>query len=196
MFQTVELLYKYFGNLFLTFIQTNSIFFRPIFNKFENYINILVNMAINLHFSSRCNPLEEPSNNDESDSNTSNTDLPDLSNSIHLLPCFIDYNGEAAVEKYFHKYISVTKNSNSQIEYTGSFRGYPLKGGLASSPEGFSFALMKDMNGSGDIESRTLKECERFDKFTCWNVSDTPTPRDPLFKALKWVDVAKIIHED
>lgn len=77
------------------------------------------------------------------------------------------------------------QDSNNPI-LTASFRGRPLQGQKLKLPDGFKgYAIGKGPNN---------KCSKSFDEFTYWNWDELPTKADQVVKALRWVNLAKGIH--
>ncbi|XP_028659051.2 ribonuclease H2 subunit C [Erpetoichthys calabaricus] len=109
---------------------------------------------------------------------------------VHFLPCEIEHNREANVDRYFIPAINKNKN-----EMTVSFRGRALKGQEINLPQGYTGLVLKeDHRPISDEEDRTLRVKSTFNSLTYWNLETQPTTDDTIVMAMNWPDIAAAIH--
>ena len=48
----------------------------------------------------------------------------------------------------------------------------------------------------GGDDERTMRAVKKTSGFTYWNYDRNPTDEDPMAKAMQWVELAKIFHDD
>lgn len=118
---------------------------------------------------------------------------------VRLMPCKIDYNGEAKVKQYFNPVVT-PKSADSTDVLTASFRGRPLEGQKLPVPKGYIGVVLRELpadvplNNNGDCERR-LAVTHKFKDFTYWNLDLTPSANDKIMQVMKWIDIAKVIHQ-
>ncbi|XP_064077228.1 ribonuclease H2 subunit C-like [Macrobrachium nipponense] len=131
--------------------------------------------------------------------------LPETSsegNHVQYMPCSIEHNGDAEVDKYFTKYVTeetVTNEGQEEGEEKvlhGVFRGYPLTGNVLPTPEGYTGVVLKETRpGLNSEEPRTLRAVCQFKKFTFWNWDRKPSRGDRYQQAMDWTEIADLIHD-
>ncbi|XP_042226890.1 ribonuclease H2 subunit C-like [Homarus americanus] len=117
---------------------------------------------------------------------------------IQYLPCNIEYDGKADINKFFNIYVDEEVTGDGKEEKTGlkgMFRGYPLRGCVAKVPEGYKGVVLKETRPtlSAD-EDRTMRGVCQFKSFTFWNWDREPSRGDRYQQAMDWIDVANAIH--
>ncbi|XP_053212404.1 uncharacterized protein LOC128395935 [Panonychus citri] len=106
-----------------------------------------------------------------------------------LIPCTINYTGQAKVTSYFKPTISETGPS----KYSASFRGKPL--------DGIDLPLDSDTIGVvcektfGSLDTIKLKPIGTFDKIRAWNWDSKPSSNDVHVQALQWLKISSSIHD-
>ncbi|XP_046705339.1 ribonuclease H2 subunit C isoform X1 [Silurus meridionalis] len=109
---------------------------------------------------------------------------------IHLLPCDIEHDGLAHVDKFFTPTVKERKH-----EKTVSFRGRGLKGQEVTHPEGYTGLVLTEVQKpSSDQEDRVVKVSTVFHNFTYWNLETPPTSDDRVVMAMAWPKLAEMIH--
>jgi ribonuclease H2 subunit C len=125
-----------------------------------------------------------------------NTNLSPSSNpenGVHLLPCSIDYDGQAKVSDYF-KPIQV--EGKPYLEAT--LRGRLLRGAELKLPKGIHGVVLQQTTPP---RSRVLEhqnyaaEQRTFDRLTYWNHDTPPSQSDYLPQAFKLFDLARAVNE-
>ncbi|XP_041353047.1 uncharacterized protein LOC121371310 isoform X2 [Gigantopelta aegis] len=86
----------------------------------------------------------------------------------HLLPCEIQYSGDANVASYFQS--SIRSDENKGI------------------------ILKENHRQVTEDDDRHLIATHKFEKFTYWNLDKVPSADDRLVKALHWINIAKVLH--
>ncbi|CCI49328.1 unnamed protein product [Albugo candida] len=125
---------------------------------------------------------------------------PKNSSAVHSLPCHIDYDGQAFVNKYFQPQrteVAEAKNGNEEEIQTAQFRGVELCG---------ERVRLKSMDLTGFVvDDKTTSETQdlliwdvdsHFDEITLWNVQDELVDESlELQGVLKcWNELSKAIH--
>ncbi|XP_043408422.1 ribonuclease H2 subunit C isoform X2 [Chelonia mydas] len=109
---------------------------------------------------------------------------------LHLLPCEVEHNGSAPVDRYFTPAI----RQGSQ-EKSVSFRGRSLKGQEVMVPQGYvGLVLKEDQRPCTEEEERTVRLKSTFGALTVWNLERAPSADDGLLLALSWPGIAEAIH--
>uniref|UniRef100_A0A8C4Y9H4 Uncharacterized protein n=1 Tax=Gopherus evgoodei TaxID=1825980 RepID=A0A8C4Y9H4_9SAUR len=109
---------------------------------------------------------------------------------LHLLPCEVEHNGSAPVDRYFTPAI----RQGSQ-EKSVSFRGRSLKGQEVMVPQGYvGLVLKEDQRPCTEEEERTVRLKSTFGTLTVWNLERAPSADDGLLLALNWPGIAEAIH--
>ncbi|XP_068210290.1 ribonuclease H2 subunit C [Palaemon carinicauda] len=123
----------------------------------------------------------------------------DEENYVQYMPCCVEHNGHADVDKYFTKYIreeTIVNAGKEEKVLHGVFRGYPLVGKVLPTPEGYTGVVLKETRpGLNSDESRTLKATCQFSKFIFWNWDRVPSRGDKYQQAVDWADIADLIHD-
>ncbi|CAH0698186.1 unnamed protein product [Spodoptera exigua] len=110
----------------------------------------------------------------------------------HYIPCKIDSDGPANVEKYFVPYI-VDKDG----ELTASFRGHSLDGKKMTLPEGYrAVTVTETKRPLAEDAERKFLVTGGFKEFTYWNWDQKPTKNDRMERAFDWIDISDAIHGD
>ncbi|KFM59927.1 Ribonuclease H2 subunit C, partial [Stegodyphus mimosarum] len=110
--------------------------------------------------------------------------------SCHLMPCKIEYDGNANVSKF---YASNIREENGVLK--SSFRGHPLQGQIVQVPNGYKGVVLEENpKFSSSEDKREFKIKGTFEKFTAWNWDKIPSHNDKLIKALQWIDIASALH--
>lgn len=125
----------------------------------------------------------------------------------HLMPCKIQHEEPFALAKeYFlptirqmgdcdddeqgrepRKGQKTRDPSNPML--VASFRGRPLQGQKVSIPVGYKGCIVS--------RDKNTKDCPKdFNDFTYWNWDELPSENDSVIKALRWINIAKAIHDD
>ncbi|KAG2387328.1 hypothetical protein C9374_001660 [Naegleria lovaniensis] len=132
---------------------------------------------------------------------------------IHHLPCKIDHNGQAQVDKYFEANIkekgavnngdgqqqngasssSEPMNNNSVI-FEGSFRGRPLQGKQLNFDEELKNQDSLDVTGYIINEDKIC--VHRFKEFTMWTLDQDPQLEKDIHSSLDWIQFSSIIHQE
>ncbi|CAO3674197.1 unnamed protein product [Umbelopsis vinacea] len=121
------------------------------------------------------------------------------SQSLHLLPCHIEYTGSAKVSSYFVQ-TRATDPATGGPCTTAAFRGRQLFGTVSHLPPGYKgcvYAERVDHETDGlDEEADVTHECiEQFDEFTVWKHDSAPdTKTDPFFVAMEWSNISSHLH--
>ncbi|XP_041353046.1 ribonuclease H2 subunit C-like isoform X1 [Gigantopelta aegis] len=109
----------------------------------------------------------------------------------HLLPCEIQYSGDANVASYFQS--SIRSDENKGL--TACIRGRPLNGQEVELPRGYTGIILKENHRQvTEDDDRHLIATHKFEKFTYWNLDKVPSADDRLVKALHWINIAKVLH--
>ncbi|TPX44389.1 hypothetical protein SeMB42_g04338 [Synchytrium endobioticum] len=121
---------------------------------------------------------------------------------LHLLPCRIDHNGEAQVDKYFiitpDTYLSSHSDGPKVDEtvYESAFRGRKLRGRRLYMPEQYEGVVFEEQASATDLNSnRIWKASSSFDSMMVWNHDDIPSvSSEGAMMALSWAEVADVLH--
>lgn len=117
---------------------------------------------------------------------------------LHLLPCKIDFDGDAKVSNYFVSSIRQEKKSDSESDLadkTASFRGRPLAGRAVTVPEGYTGLILKEEKRPFmEEDDRTLTISQKFDEYTYWNLDLATSGNDKVIRAMQWIDLANVLH--
>ena len=109
----------------------------------------------------------------------------------HMLPCEIEYSGEAIVSAYF-------KPATGKRGLEATFRGRALRGVSLSPPAGYVGAVLQDTNKAeiADGEERRWLHRGTIDAFTVWDHDAEPPEDAPVFKCMRWAAIADVLHAD
>ncbi|KAF9587449.1 hypothetical protein IFM89_002630 [Coptis chinensis] len=132
----------------------------------------------------------------------SSSEIVDLTNKVHQLPCCIKHNGPCTVSHYF-------KPSKTGVDVEGlsveeaCFRGRKLQGAKITIPEGYSgFVLGKKKSQGKRKASETSEENlshwemrARFQSINYWNHDSLPSHSDAFLRSLHWLPVANALHK-
>ncbi|KAG6461585.1 ribonuclease H2 subunit C [Manduca sexta] len=111
----------------------------------------------------------------------------------HYIPCKIEADGAANVDKYFEPYVTET----SESELTGTFRGHPLDGSKVTFPEGYRAIVVTEAKRPlGEDADRRFQVVGGFKEFVNWNWDKKTSKNDSIVKAMDWIDIADAIHGD
>ncbi|TPX68207.1 hypothetical protein SpCBS45565_g03250 [Spizellomyces sp. 'palustris'] len=115
---------------------------------------------------------------------------------LHLLPCQIDYDGEAAINSFFIVKPEAQVAQTNQVTYQSTFRGRGLRGVEVKPPSRYEGAIYRESRPPPDIkEERYLSLSGSFNSLTTWGHSELPTPFSNNFlKAMTWLDVTEDLH--
>lgn len=81
------------------------------------------------------------------------------------------------------------------IDYTCSFRGYPLQGKKVTVPDGYNgMTFMENKKSEIESRNRNLYCTGTFSQFTYWNYDSVPSKNDALAAALDWIDIAEAVR--
>ena len=109
----------------------------------------------------------------------------------HLLPCEIEFSGEAIVSAYF-------KPTTGKRGLEATFRGRALRGVALSPPAGYVGAVLQDTKKAeiADGEERRWLHRGTVDTFTVWDHDEQPPEDGPVFKCMRWAAIADVLHAD
>ncbi|XP_060107625.1 ribonuclease H2 subunit C [Heteronotia binoei] len=114
---------------------------------------------------------------------------------LHLLPCVIQHDGSAAVQRYFTPAIRGPQEPESGDESTVSFRGRMLKGKQVLVPEGYVGLVLEEAAAPYlSSKERNMQVKSTFDSMTVWNLERAPNESDEILKAFSWPKIAEGIH--
>ncbi|KAJ7307408.1 hypothetical protein JRQ81_009424 [Phrynocephalus forsythii] len=116
---------------------------------------------------------------------------------LHLLPCRVEHDGAAAVQRYFAPAIRRRRPSpdGAPDESSVSFRGRSLKGIPASVPDGYvGLVLEEDQASFLPSAERQLHVKATFESLTVWKLERAPDTSDEVMMALQWPKIAEGIH--
>lgn len=78
--------------------------------------------------------------------------------------------------------------------FTGSFRGYPLRGKKVEIPEGYvGLVLHESIRPSREKDERKFYIVNNFNNITFWNWDKVPSDNDSITQALQWIDIAQVV---
>ncbi|XP_053575990.1 ribonuclease H2 subunit C [Bombina bombina] len=110
---------------------------------------------------------------------------------MHLLPCEIQREGPANIDKYFSPAIL-----DGKVGKEVSFRGRSLRGQEVTVPSGYlGIVLREDHKPCSDEEDRSLTVRSTFNSFTQWNLETPPSADDAIMMSMMWSKIASAIHE-
>ncbi|XP_013188962.1 ribonuclease H2 subunit C [Amyelois transitella] len=111
----------------------------------------------------------------------------------HFLPCKVEADGPANVQKYFEPYVQETENR----ELTATFRGRLLNGKKLELPQGYEAVVVTEAKRPlAEDADRRFQIAGGFKEVVYWNWDKQPSKNDNLVKALDWVDIAEALHGD
>lgn len=109
---------------------------------------------------------------------------------VHLLPCCIEHDGPANVQRFFKPKESGTSESGI-LSQEVSLRGRKLMGCSLSLPEGYIGYVLQKVNSEGNAGSpKKWETAENFEALTYWNHDLRPHPSDELQKLFEFLNVA------
>lgn len=147
------------------------------------------------------------------------------SSSVHMLPCFIAYDGPAQVSTYFTPLIQPLPSNSSSTQqpqkYRNAFRGRQLTGEKLALPKGCTgLVLQEDVTkttgvlseaaaaqsshgGSSKRKATSITNSKlewtaehRFDALWLWNRDEELHERDGIKRCInEWLPLAAAIHE-
>ncbi|XP_028156805.1 ribonuclease H2 subunit C [Ostrinia furnacalis] len=128
------------------------------------------------------------------ENNLKNTDNKDLfEQRAHYVPCKIDEDGQANVNKYFEPY--VTKNDDGDL--TATFRGHKLDGTNMELPKGYRAIVVTEAKKPlAEEADRRFQVAGGFKELVYWNWDKKPSKNDNLTRAMEWIDISEAIHGD
>uniref|UniRef100_A0A914X0Q3 Ribonuclease H2 subunit C n=1 Tax=Plectus sambesii TaxID=2011161 RepID=A0A914X0Q3_9BILA len=109
---------------------------------------------------------------------------------IQSIPCRVDHTGPAEVSQYFHR--ETLSNGHEKA----TFRGRPLDGHAVFAPDGYKLYLLKEKRIAVDGSNKTFEVHASTDKLTVWNLDKEPSERDPIRRAMNWVQIAQALADD
>ncbi|XP_053671019.1 uncharacterized protein LOC128721304 [Anopheles nili] len=110
---------------------------------------------------------------------------------LHYIPATIKGDGPANLEQCFTPYTETQPDGTLR----NALRGYPLHGKPTKVPEGFTGVIMQETKQPLSAEDdRTFTFAGAFRDFTYWNYDRVPSASDPMAKALKWMELADVLH--
>ncbi|XP_075989863.1 ribonuclease H2 subunit C [Anticarsia gemmatalis] len=122
--------------------------------------------------------------------NTENQEI--FEQKAHYIPCKIEDDGPANVQKYFDTYVKETDG-----ELTASFRGHPLDGAKLKVPEGYSAIIVTEAKRPlAEDSERKFQVAGGFKEFINWNWDKKPSQNDNIVRAMDWIDISEAIHGD
>ncbi len=79
-----------------------------------------------------------------------------------------------------------------------SFRGRPLIGEKLKIPDNFKLVFVKEgVTGISDEENvKKFQILGESDQFQYWNLDGEPSESDGVKKALKWLEISKVLLDD
>ena len=104
----------------------------------------------------------------------------------HSIPCKVDSDGSANVDKYFEPTIRQSEKDSSVL--LSSFRGRPLVGRQIDLPQNSSAFLIKESKNGEFVAN------DKFDQIIHWNLDKTPSESDTLPQVVQWIQVSEAIH--
>jgi len=115
---------------------------------------------------------------------------------IQFIPCNIEHDGEADIEKFFTTYVQETTLEDGKTKgVKGTLRGYPLDGTVMSVTDGYTGVVLKETRPSmNEDDERTIRGVCQFKEFTYWNLDREPGPGDKFKQAMNWMEIADAVH--
>ncbi|XP_063002138.1 ribonuclease H2 subunit C [Elgaria multicarinata webbii] len=111
---------------------------------------------------------------------------------LHLLPCAVQHDGAAAVQRYF---APAVRAADAPEESSVSFRGRSLKGKETVVPAGYVGLVLEEAAASLlPSEERQVRVKSTFESLTVWNLERAPDGTDEIMMALDWPKIAEGIH--
>ncbi|CAF4913006.1 unnamed protein product [Pieris macdunnoughi] len=111
---------------------------------------------------------------------------------VHYIPCKIDEDGPANVDKYFEPYVV----ENDEKDLTATYRGHPLDGVKISVPEGYRGIIVTEAKRPlNEDAERKFQVAGGFSDITYWNWDKKPSKNDNIVKAMDWIDIAEIVSK-
>ncbi|XP_072839883.2 ribonuclease H2 subunit C [Pogona vitticeps] len=113
---------------------------------------------------------------------------------LHLLPCRVEHDGDAAVRRYFAPAIRRPDPGDPDVSSV-SFRGRSLKGIRTAVPEGYVGLVLEE--GQPPLmppAERQLQVKSTFESLMVWNLERAPNATDEILMALRWPKIAEGIH--
>ncbi|XP_054845722.1 ribonuclease H2 subunit C isoform X2 [Eublepharis macularius] len=115
---------------------------------------------------------------------------------LHLLPCVVQHDGGASVQRYFSPAIRGPQEPQPGDESTVSFRGRMLKGKQVLVPEGYLGLVLEEEEEAPYLspEERNVRVKSTFESITAWNLERAPNGSDEILMAFSWPKIAEGIH--
>ncbi|XP_035903631.1 ribonuclease H2 subunit C [Anopheles stephensi] len=112
---------------------------------------------------------------------------------LQYIPASIGGDGPANLEQFFTPYTETQPDGTLR----NALRGYPLQGKVTTLSEGYTGVMFQETKKplSAD-DDRTLTFAGAFRDFTYWNYDRNPSRNDPLAKALTWLQLSEVLHDD
>ncbi len=132
-------------------------------------------------------------------SETAEEKPPSQDHALQYIPASVDFNGKEEVDVYFTNFIR-TKTDGAGLEAT--LRGRPLDGEALRLPDGHEAVVMQAVGGGGISEDghedsqRSYRAVKKTTEITYWNYDKAPSDDDQFKKALHWMKLAKVMHEE
>ncbi|XP_048371341.1 ribonuclease H2 subunit C [Sphaerodactylus townsendi] len=112
---------------------------------------------------------------------------------LHLLPCAVQHDGAAPVQRYFSPAIRGPQEPGA--ESTVSFRGRMLKGKQVLVPNGYvGLVLEEGVAPYLSSKDRNVQIKSTFESMTVWNLEQAPNESDEILMAFSWPKIAAGIH--
>uniref|UniRef100_A0A8D0G7P8 Uncharacterized protein n=1 Tax=Sphenodon punctatus TaxID=8508 RepID=A0A8D0G7P8_SPHPU len=112
---------------------------------------------------------------------------------VHLLPCVVEHDGSAAVDRYFTPAI---RPQGGRSEKAVSFRGRSLQGQEVPVPQGYVGLVLKEdaQPCLEEEEERTVRVKSVFTELTAWNLEQAPSGDDGILMAMSWPKISEGLH--
>ncbi|KAJ8752354.1 hypothetical protein K2173_003990 [Erythroxylum novogranatense] len=132
----------------------------------------------------------------------SESDVPDLTARVHLLPCFVKYDGPCAVSDYFKPKVTGVEVDGLKVE-EAYFRGRKLEGATFPLPQGYCGLVLgkkiPQKRKTSDMTESWNSDCweldAKFQSITYWNHDSLPSQHDTFLRSLHWLSVAEALHK-
>ncbi|XP_015272363.1 PREDICTED: ribonuclease H2 subunit C [Gekko japonicus] len=113
---------------------------------------------------------------------------------LHLLPCVVQHDGGAPVQRYFAPAIRGPQQPEPGDESTVSFRGRMLKGKQVLVPKGYLGLVLEEVAPYLSSEERNVQVKSAFESVSVWNLERAPNESDEILMAFSWPKIAESIH--
>ena len=69
---------------------------------------------------------------------------------------------------------------------------------VVSLPDGYQAVVLQAGRGQGlgERQDKTMRAVDKVDQITVWNYDKVPSEQDQFRKALEWVKLAEVLHEE